>query len=118
MFKIAYGSLLVVIAVSIFAGWILSTSEKLPELPTWRRWLLRLGLLANAVSLALFLAVSFGPRLIANWSPDIYNYRLSVPVAIASILLGAFGRRVPRVLVVLNGLILTWLWFSLGASSL
>ncbi|MGH9683223.1 MAG: hypothetical protein ACRD4S_06410, partial [Candidatus Acidiferrales bacterium] len=98
--------------------WRQSLAVKVPELPVWRRRLLLLGLLANATSLALFLTVSFGPRLISTWSPDIYNYRLSVPVAVASILLGVFGRRVPRVLVILNGLVLTWLWFNLGASSL
>jgi hypothetical protein len=118
MLGIAYLSLLGAIVVSILVGCRLSLPANVPELPVWRRRLLLLGLLANAVSLALFLTVSFGPRLISNWSPDIHNYRLSVPVAVASILLGAFGRRVPRVLVILNGLVLTWLWFNLGASSL
>lgn len=118
MLGIAYLFLLGAIPVSISVGWRLSLPANVPELPVWRRRLLLLGLVANAVSLALFLTISFGPRLISNWSPDIYNYRLSIPVAVASILLGAFGRRVPRVLVILNGLVLTWLWFDLGASSL
>jgi hypothetical protein len=116
--KIAYLSLLVAIAVSVIVGWMLSVSGKLPDLPTWRRRLLLLGLLGNGVSLVLFLTISFGPRLISNWSVDIYHYRLSLPVTVAPILLGAFGRRVPRVLVILNGLVLTLLWFNLAASSL
>jgi hypothetical protein len=117
MLKIVYLSLLGAIAISIVAGWRLSLPTKIPELPVWRRRSLLLGLLANAVSLALFLAVSFGPRFV-HWSVDIYNYRLFLPVTVASILLGAFGRRVPRVLVILNGLVLTFLWFNLAASSL
>ena len=118
MLGIVYLSLLGAILASVLVGWRLSLPANVPLLPVWRRRLLLLGLLANAVSLALFLTVSFGPRLISNWSPDIYNYRLSVPVAVASILLGAFGTGVPRILVILNGLGLTWLWFNLGASSL
>lgn len=118
MLGIAYMSLLAATVVSVFAGWRLSLSAKLPELPDWRRRLLLLGVLANGASLALFLSVSFGPRLVPHWSPNLYNYRLSVPVAVASVLLGAFGRRAPRVLVILNGLVLTWLWFNLAASSL
>ncbi|OLC85082.1 MAG: hypothetical protein AUH88_07400 [Acidobacteria bacterium 13_1_40CM_4_61_5] len=118
MLKIAYVSLLAAIAVSILAGWTLSLRARVPELPVWRRRLLLLGLAANGVSLALLLTVSFGPHLISNWLVDIYNYRLSLPVTVAPILLGAFGKRVPRVLVILNGLVLTFLWFNLAASSL
>jgi hypothetical protein len=118
MLKIAYVSLLAAIAVSILVGWGLSLPAKIPELPVWRRRLLLLGLLADGASLALFLTVSFGPRLISNWSVDIYNYRLSLPITVAAISLGAFGRRVPRVLVIVNGLVLTFLWFNLAASSL
>jgi hypothetical protein len=114
----AYLLLLAAIVVSILAGWKLSLAPDALELASWRRKLLLLGLLANAASLILFLTVSFGPRLVSSWSPNAYNYRLSVPVAVASILFGGFGKRVPRVLVILNGIALTWLWFNLGAMSL
>jgi hypothetical protein len=119
--SIAYLSLLGAIVVSILVGWKLALPANVAELPVWRRRLLFLGLFANALSLASFLTVSFAPRLIANWPTHTffnYNWWLSVPVAVGSILLGAFGRGVPRVLIILNGLVLTWLWFNLGASSL
>lgn len=118
MTSIGYMALLVAIAVSICLGWRLSLPPRVPELAPWRRRLLFLGLLANVVSLGLFLAVSFGPQIVRHWSPDIYNYRVSLPVTLAAIVLGAFGRRIPRVLVIANGLVLTFLWFSLAASSL
>lgn len=117
----AYLSLLGAIVVSVLVGWRLSLRPKIAELPSWRRRLLLLGLLANGVSLALFLTASFAPRLIANWPTRTffsYSWSLCVPVAVASILLGAFGKRVPRVLVILNGVALTWLWLNLGAMSL
>ena len=114
----AYLPLLGAIVISVPVAWRSSLPAKLPDLPVWRRRLLLGGVIANAISLTLFLAVSFGPRLISSWSPDIYNYRLSVLIAVASILLGAFGTRAPRVFVILNGLVLTWLWFNLAASSL
>jgi hypothetical protein len=118
MTNIAYVALLVAIAVSILVGWRLSLPLRVRELAPWRRKLLFLGLLANAVSLGLFLAVSFGPQIVRHWSPDIHNYRMSLPVTLAAIVLGAFGRRIPRVLVIVNGFVLTFLWFSLAASSL
>jgi|GEM_PF-6238462 len=118
MADVGFVSLLGAIAVSIFLGWRLSLPARVPGLPAWRRRLLLLGLLANCVSLALLLVLSFGPPLMRNWSPDIYNYRVSLPVTLAPIVLGAFGRRVARVLVILNGVVLTFLWFSLAASSL
>lgn len=117
----AYLSLPGAVIVSIIVGWRLSLPAKAPELPVWRRRLLLFGILANAVSLAALLTVGFAPRLIANWpSKTFFTYAwwVSVPAAIASILLGAFGRRIPRVLVIANGLVLTFLWFSLAASSL
>lgn len=117
MLKIAYVSLLVAIAVSIAVGWRLSLSAKLPELPTWRRRLLSLGLVGNAASLITFLTALFQPSLISS-TPNIQNYRIFFPLAIVSVIFGAFGRRVPRVLVVLNGLVLTFLWLDLAASSL
>lgn len=121
MLKIAYVSLLGAIVISVLIGWRLSLCANVSEFPVWRQCLLLLGLLANAISLASFLTVSFAPRLIPNWpSNAFFNYAwwVSVPAAVASIPLGAFGKRVPRVLVILNGLVLTWLWFSLAASSL
>lgn len=116
--RISYVVLLVAIAVSIFLGWRLSLPPRVPGLALWRRRLLFVGLLANVVSLVLFLVVSFVPQIVRHWSPDIYNYRVALPVALAAVVLGAFGKRTPRILVIVNGLVLTFLWFSLAASSL
>jgi hypothetical protein len=113
MLKIAYMSLLVGMAVSVFVGWKLSLPAKLPELSRWRRQLLLLGLIGNAASLAVFVGAIFHPV-----EADIGNYRVFFPLTVASIALGAFGRRVPRALVMLNGLVLTFLWLDLAASSL
>lgn len=119
MLKISYVSLLIGIAVSVFIGWRLSLPRKLPELPTWRRWLLLLGLVGNAASLVLFLTAILQIAFVTR-SPttNIENYRWFFPLAIVPVVLGAFGRRVPRVLVILNGLALTFLWLDLAASSL
>jgi hypothetical protein len=117
MLKIAYFSLLAAITVSVFMGWWLSLSGKMPELSTWRRRLLLLGLIGNAASLIVFLAAIFQPALISK-AASIQNYRVFFLLAVVSVVLGAFGRRVPRVLVILNGLALTFLWLDLAASSL
>jgi uncharacterized membrane protein YedE/YeeE len=114
MLKIAYFSFLVAIAVSVLVGLGLSLSARLPELPSWRRLLLLLGLAANAASLIVYLLIVYQPVLIMRAS-SILNYRVFFPVAVISIVLGAFGKRVPRVLVILNGLALTLLWLDLAA---
>jgi hypothetical protein len=116
MFKIAYVSLLAAIAVSIAVGWRLSLSGKLPELPTWRRRLLLLGLIANSVSLITFLTALFEPSLMFS-QPNIQNYRIFFALAVVSAVSGAFGMRAPRVLVTLSGLVLILLWLNLAASS-
>jgi hypothetical protein len=115
---IAYPAALVAIGISIVIGWRLSLPIKILRLPIWRGRLFFLGLVTNAISFGVFLMVSFGPRVVDGWLPNIYNFRVFVLLAIASILLGGFGSRIPRYLLVLNGIILAWLWLSLGASSL
>ena len=76
-----------------------------------------LGVMGNAASLMAFLAALFQPTIISN-QPNIQSYRIFLALAVVSVILGAFGRRVPRVLVVLNGVTLAFLWLNLGASSL
>lgn len=117
MLKIGYASLLVAIAVSVSLGWRLSRSQKLPTLSTWRRRLLQLGLFGNAASLIGLLAVIV-MILMHSGVGDFRRYRIFFPLSVVPIALGAFGRRVPRVLVILNGLVLTFLWLDLAASSL
>jgi hypothetical protein len=116
----AYLSALAAIAVSVFMAWRLSRSGRLSELPPWRRGLLQLGLIGNTASLILLLAVLF--QMILKSEREVANFellsRVSIPFTVAPVILGAFGKRVPRVLVILNGLVLTFFWLDLAASSL
>jgi hypothetical protein len=116
--EILYFIFLIAIAASIFISARLSLSEKARQLPTWRRHLLLLALIGNAGSLAGFLVLIFGSVFMPNVSADIRNYRIFFVLALVSIILGAFGKRASRVLVILNGLALTYLWLELAASSL
>lgn len=124
MFMIAaYVLLLVGVAASVCAGWWLSLSQKQLDAHTWRRWLLLLGLIANTASLFLFLVLT-GSMLVSkgtvNGAELVRTYRMFFPleVSVAGAALGAFGRRAPRILVMLNGLALAFLWLNLAASSL
>jgi hypothetical protein len=116
----AYVSALIAIAGSVFMGWRLSRSGRLRELPTWRRRLLDLGLIGNTASLTLLLAVLF--QMMLKSEGVVANFellsRVSIPFTVASVVLGVFGRRLPRILVILNGLLLTFFWLDLAASSL
>ena len=117
MLKLGYASVLVAIAISVFIGWRLSVSEKLPKLSPWRRRLQLLGLFGNAASLIGFLAAII-MILMHNNVADFRSHRIFFPLAVGPIVLGAFGRGAPRVLVIFNGLVLTFLWLNLAASSL
>ena len=116
---IMYVLLSVAIAFSVFMGWRRSSPQRLPALPIWRRRLLHLGLIGNTASLILFLVVVFNAMLISKGgvSGVELHPRVSVPLTVAPLALGAFGRRVPRVLVILNALVLTFIWVDLAASS-
>jgi hypothetical protein len=116
--EIAYYSFLIAIAVSVFFGWRLSLPRKSPDLPVWRRHLLRLGLIGNAGSLAGFLILIFQAVLTPRVSDDIRNYTVFLFLAVAPVVLGLFGKHAARILVILNGLALTYLWLEIGASSL
>lgn len=86
--------------------------------PDWRARLLFAGVAADTISLAIFLAVSFGPRLWPAWVPELKHYRAVLPLTVAAIALNGFGKRVPRVLGIIVGCALTFLWLNLAASSL
>jgi hypothetical protein len=115
MMKVAYSSLHFLVGVSTLVGWMLSRTAKLPELATWRRCALRLGLVGNTGSLLLFLATIFQ---IIGMRSSIVITGVAFLLTFTPILLGAFGQRIPRVLVILNSLVLAFLWLDLGASSL
>ena len=115
----AYVSTLIALTVSVFMGWKLSLSGRLGELPRWRRLLMHLGLIGNTASLTLLLAVLF--QMIVKFEGEVSNFellsRVSIPFTFAPVVLGAFGKRIPRVLVILNAMVLTYLWLDLAASS-
>lgn len=75
------------------------------------------GLTGNTILLTGLLAVVF-QVVVMSKGVDIRNYRILFPVGLASVVLGIFGKRLPRFLVVVNGLVLTFLWLQLAASSL
>ena len=119
-----YVSLLVALIVSVGFAWFLSLALRQRDLSAWRRRLFFLGLVGNTLSLALFLVVNLHGLLISRGvvgAVDLVGtYRVFLPleVTLASIVCGAFGTRVPRFLVVLNGLVLGFLWLNYGAASL
>jgi hypothetical protein len=115
--KVLYLTFLIAIAASIFISARLSSSEKARQLAPWRRHLLLLALVGNAGSLAGFLVLIFYSVFMPNVSADIKNYWIFFVLAFASAILGAFGNRASRVLVILNGLALAYLWLELAASS-
>jgi hypothetical protein len=117
MFKIAYVSLLLAIGASVIVGWALSVTGKSLDVPNWRRRLLFLGLIGNAASLIVLVTAIMQVTHLPTVTADVANYRIFFPLAVVPIALGAFGRRAPRVLVILNGLVLTFLWLDLAASS-
>ncbi len=125
MLEIAlYILLLVGVAASAVVSWWLSLSRKPPDLLAWRRRLVLVGLIANTASLLLFLAVAFQVMLVSKGSSTsaalVRNYRSFLPleISLAAVVFGAFGKRIPRILLILSGLVLTYLWLNFAASSL
>ncbi len=119
-----YIVLLVGVAASAVVAWWLSFSAKRPELRSWRRWLLLVGLIVNTASLALFLSVAFQAVLVSRGAGAsdalLRSYRSFFPLqlSLAAVVLGAFGKGVPRILLILSGLALAFLWLNFAASSL
>ena len=105
---------------SVIASWSLSLSGRLGELPAWRRRLFYVGLTANTGSLILLMLAA--SRLILKLGGQATDVevvmRVSIPLTVAPVILGMFGKRVPRVLTILNALVLCYLWLDLAASSL
>lgn len=116
--SIGYPLALGCLAAALALAWALSRADRRPPGSRWRGRLLLASILGSAASLALFLAVIFGPHLRSGWVPDIAHYRAVAPLTLAAIVLGFFGRRGPRVLAVAAGCGLTLLWLNLAASSL
>jgi hypothetical protein len=116
--KVLYLTFLIAIAASIFISARLLLSKNFPELPPWRRRLLLLAVIGNAGSLMGIPVLILHPVFMPTVAADIKNYRIFFLLAFAPIILGAFGKRAPRVLVIVNGLALTYLWLELAASSL
>ena len=116
MFRLIFLSLFVAIPVSDVAAWNLSRSAKDPALLVWRRRLLSAGLVGNAASFLIFLFAEFHGLFMRQLVSDPSSYAVFALMAPASIVFGAFGRGASRMLVILSGLLLTWVWLSAGAS--
>jgi hypothetical protein len=119
-----YVSLLVALTGSVALAWSLSLGPRRADLSGWRVRVFFVGLVANTVSLALFVVVNLHTLLISRGivgaTDLVHSYRAFLPLELtaASIICGALGRRVPRFLVVVNGLVLGFLWLNYGAASL
>jgi hypothetical protein len=119
-----YVSLLVALSISVGFAWSSSRGPRRANLSVWRRGLFFVGLVANTLSLVLFLAINLHGLLISRGVTTaidlIRTYKVLLPLelTLVSILCGAFGSGVARFLVVLNGLVLGFLWLNYGAASL
>jgi hypothetical protein len=116
--------LLVALLASAGVAWWRFLARKQPDGSIWRRRLFLLGLAVNTLSVLLFSAFTLQAILISKGvlgSADlIASYRVFLPLelSLAAVICGAFGKRIPRILVILSGLLLSFLWLNYGAISL
>jgi hypothetical protein len=116
--------LLVALLASAAVAWWRFLAGAPPDRTIWRRRVFVVGLAANSLSAVLFCVFTAEAVLISRGvlgSRDlIANYKLFLPVelSVAAVICGVFGRHLSRVLVVLSGLVLSFLWLNYGAISL
>jgi hypothetical protein len=95
-----------------------------PDRTTWRRRLFVLGLTTNSLSVVLYSVFTVESVLISRGALGardlIASYKPFLPIelSVAAVICGVFGRRLSRVLVVVSGLVLCFMWLSYGAISL
>lgn len=114
----SYILVLCALPVLLVLAWHRLRLDRKQATPDWRARLLLAGVAADTISLAIFFVVSFGPRLWPVWVPELQHYRAVLPLTVAAIALSGFGKRVPRVVGIVVGCALTFLWLNLAASSL
>jgi hypothetical protein len=119
---------LVLLLIALFGSagvaWRRFLAQTQPDGNIWRRKLFILGLLGNAFSVLLFSAFTLQAVLISKGVLGrrnlVASYKFFFPLELsaAAVICGAFGGRMPRFLVVLSGLQLSFLWLSYGGISL
>jgi hypothetical protein len=121
---IMLASLLVALLASAGVAWWRFLRGTPPDKTTWRRRLFILGLAANSLSVVLFSVFTVEAVLISRGVRGardlVASYKLFLPIelSVAAVICGVFGRRLSRVLVVLSGLVLSFMWLNYGAISL
>jgi hypothetical protein len=122
----AFGSLLVGLLVFLPIAWWQSYGGSGAFLPTWRRRILRLGLIGSTASLACCLADLARLQLImrevkgykgGGWL-DAWGLTALLVLVITSTVCAAFGRGTARLLTILSGILLSILWFLLSLSTI
>jgi hypothetical protein len=116
--------LLVALLASAGVAWWRFLAGTSPHKTSWRRRVFILGLAADTLSVVLFSVFTVEAILISRGMLAgrdlIASYKLFLPIelSVAAVICGVFGRQLPRVLVVLSGLILSFMWLNYGAISL
>jgi hypothetical protein len=116
--------LLVALLASAGVAWWRFLAGTPPDTTAWRRRLFILGLVANSLSVVLFSAFTVEAVLISRGAlggRDLiasYKFFLPIQLSAAAVICGAFGKRLSRILVVLSGLVLSFMWLNYGAISL
>jgi hypothetical protein len=96
----------------LIAWWRFRVVTRL-SLSTWRRIVFRAGLAGNALSLLLLSGfLAFTPML---YRTCLLSFGLLF--ALFTVVLGAFGRSLPRLLVMVNAVSLAYLWLLLGLAN-
>lgn len=106
------------LCLSVTVAWWGFRGGNGPTLSRWRRLLFRCGLVGNVVSLVLLLSFIVHAQLIwygVTKAMDLdraYPVLSFIVVSLLTVVCGMFGRRTPRLLVILNGVALTILWYE------
>lgn len=116
---------LVVAAVcaSLMIAWWRFPNKNQPSLTRWREVVLRFGLIGNTLSIGLlcsFLVLALLSKYGASRSLQLlgaFSFLFWIAFSLATVLFGAFGRGVSRLLVMANGVVLAFLWYLLGLAN-
>lgn len=111
------------VCASLLIAWWRFPNKNQAPLTRWRQLVLRFGLIGNTLSIALLCSFLVLTVLAKYGSPKAshllwaFDFFLWISVSFATVLLGAFGRGVSRFLVMVNGVVLSGLWYLLGLAN-
>ena len=104
-----FATYFVLAGLGVLAAIALWHSATTSGVAVWRRVLLMMGAVSNAVSTLAFLWLNIRDEAIPR-----YMFFLWISFGLAAVLAGTFGRRSSRLLVVANGITLVVCWYLLG----